>query len=232
MIIIGVLFFGIPNVQADEQPVNCVCFDDWRNISQNNIESQSEVSISSCQMIASNDCNIGGQANAAAFSHPNGGTYADCEQFPNEVECNNYIVHWNQDKDNKLREIANTTSDLRTREQIGGKTGVLGIPACLFDAVLTPACKNVNTFVYFAINVATFLFGIVGALALVMFVVGGFVYITSAGSPEKIKQGTDIIIAAVIGLIIVFSAYLLVRFLGTAVGLNANMQLLESAPKL
>lgn len=55
--------------------------------------------------------------------------------------------------------------------------------------------------------------GVVGSLALLMFVYGGIVWMTSSGSAEKVKQGRDIIVWSAIGLVIVFSAYSLTRVL-------------------
>jgi len=60
--------------------------------------------------------------------------------------------------------------------------------------------------------------GIVGSLALLMFVFGGLTWMTSSGSPEKIKKGKDIIVWAAIGLAIVFSAYGLTRVLIIGIG--------------
>jgi len=54
--------------------------------------------------------------------------------------------------------------------------------------------------------------GVVGSIALLMFVFGGLTWMLSAGSPEKVKKGRDIIIWAAIGLVIIFLAYALVRF--------------------
>ncbi|MBU1146376.1 pilin [Patescibacteria group bacterium] len=61
--------------------------------------------------------------------------------------------------------------------------------------------------------------GLVGALALAMFVFGGFTWLTSAGSPDKIKKGKDILIWATIGLIVIFTSYTLVDFLLRSFGL-------------
>lgn len=60
--------------------------------------------------------------------------------------------------------------------------------------------------------------GIVGALALAMFIYGGFMWLTSAGSPDKIKKGTDILTWAVVGLIVIFVSYALVDFVIKALG--------------
>lgn len=54
--------------------------------------------------------------------------------------------------------------------------------------------------------------GIVGSLALIMFIYGGFTWMLAAGNAEKVKKGKDIIIWATIGLIVIFSAYALVKF--------------------
>ena len=55
--------------------------------------------------------------------------------------------------------------------------------------------------------------GIVGSLALLMFILGGLIWMTSAGSPEKVKKGRDIVIWSVLGLVVVFASYGLVSFL-------------------
>lgn len=60
------------------------------------------------------------------------------------------------------------------------------------------------------------LLGLVGSLALIMFVYGGLIWMTSSGSQEKVKKGRDIIVWAGIGLIIVFSSYGLIRFILTS----------------
>jgi hypothetical protein len=53
--------------------------------------------------------------------------------------------------------------------------------------------------------------GVIGSLALLMFVYGGITWMTSSGSPEKIKKGRDIIIWSVIGLAVIFFSYALVN---------------------
>jgi hypothetical protein len=54
--------------------------------------------------------------------------------------------------------------------------------------------------------------GVIGSLALLMFVFGGITWMTSSGSPEKVKKGRDIIIWSVIGLAVIFFSYALVNF--------------------
>ncbi len=54
--------------------------------------------------------------------------------------------------------------------------------------------------------------GIIGSIALVMFIAGGLIWLTSGGNATKVKQGKDIIIWAALGLALIFSSYALVRF--------------------
>ena len=54
---------------------------------------------------------------------------------------------------------------------------------------------------------------VVGSLALVMFVVGGFFYLTSAGNQERVKRGTQTMLWAAIGIAVVFSSYTILNTL-------------------
>jgi hypothetical protein len=54
--------------------------------------------------------------------------------------------------------------------------------------------------------------GVVGSLALLMFIFGGLTWMTSAGSAERVTKGKGIMIWAALGLIIIFTSYALVRF--------------------
>ncbi|HWR00206.1 MAG TPA: pilin [Candidatus Methylomirabilis sp.] len=49
--------------------------------------------------------------------------------------------------------------------------------------------------------------GIVGAIALLMFVYGGIMWILSGGSPDKVKSAQKILVNASIGLVLIFGAY-------------------------
>ena len=47
-----------------------------------------------------------------------------------------------------------------------------------------------------------------------MFLYGGITWVTSHGNPERVKKGMEIFTTAVIGLVITFSAYMLVQYFG------------------
>ena len=54
--------------------------------------------------------------------------------------------------------------------------------------------------------------GLVGSLALAMFVYGGFTWMLAAGNSTNVEKGKQILIWATIGLIVIFSSYALVQF--------------------
>lgn len=104
------------------------------------------------------------------------------------------------------------------------------LPPCILESPTgNPAdekeCRSVSIYIILLFNVVNYLFGIVGALALLFFIYGGFTMILSRGNSEQTKKGIEIISAAIIGLIVVFGAYMLVRFLGTTVGLKSVYEL-------
>ncbi len=60
--------------------------------------------------------------------------------------------------------------------------------------------------------------GIVGSLSLLMFVYGGFTWMTAAGNEQNITKGKNIVIWATVGIFIVFFSYALIKFLFSSLG--------------
>ena len=54
--------------------------------------------------------------------------------------------------------------------------------------------------------------GLVGVVALLLFIYAGFVWMTAKGDAEKIKKSTRIMLYAAIGLFVIFAAYIMVKF--------------------
>jgi hypothetical protein len=77
---------------------------------------------------------------------------------------------------------------------------------------------SLNDFVRIGTNAANIIFGLVGSLALLFFVYGGIMWLLSGGNPERVKKGTEIIKNAVIGIVIVFTSYMIINFILTTVG--------------
>jgi len=55
--------------------------------------------------------------------------------------------------------------------------------------------------------------GIVGSLALVVFIVGGITWMVSGGSPDKIAKGKNMLIWATLGLAIIFLSYVILQYI-------------------
>ncbi|MCF7820733.1 MAG: pilin [Candidatus Pacebacteria bacterium] len=62
------------------------------------------------------------------------------------------------------------------------------------------------------------IFGIVGSLTLLMFVIGGVMFLTSGGSPERVAKGKKVITSSIIGLAIVFASYIIIQYVLQALG--------------
>ncbi|HAZ29022.1 MAG TPA: hypothetical protein DCY48_04605 [Candidatus Magasanikbacteria bacterium] len=57
--------------------------------------------------------------------------------------------------------------------------------------------------------------GILGTVAIVIIIYAGFVWMTSAGNEDQSKKAQKILFAAVIGLIVILSSFIITRFLLT-----------------
>lgn len=69
--------------------------------------------------------------------------------------------------------------------------------------------KTLNTTVKDVINIISVF---AGAIAVIMIIVGGFRYITSAGNAEGTKSARNTIVYAVVGLIVIALAQIIVHF--------------------
>jgi hypothetical protein len=54
--------------------------------------------------------------------------------------------------------------------------------------------------------------GLIGSIALVMFVYGGFIWMTASGNKERVQKGKDVILWSILGLVVIFSSYAIIRF--------------------
>lgn len=85
-------------------------------------------------------------------------------------------------------------------------------------------CRNIEILLIQAISLIEYLFGIIGTLAFAMFVYGGLKMILAFGSEDKFKEGKEAMVNAVIGMIIAFSAYILVNFTLDVLGVKSDFR--------
>ena len=62
------------------------------------------------------------------------------------------------------------------------------------------------------VNVIKLVLGLLGLIAVIMVIYGGFLWMTAGGNEDNVDKGKKVISAAVIGLIIVLLAWAIVTF--------------------
>lgn len=75
-----------------------------------------------------------------------------------------------------------------------------------------PLGSGTDSFQILIGKVITAVMGVVGSIALLMFIYGGITWMSSSGNQEKVKKGQGIIVWAAIGLVVIFLSYALTRF--------------------
>ena len=80
---------------------------------------------------------------------------------------------------------------------------------CNMDKSQVGQSNSIWTTVNTVINV---LLGVIGILAVVMVIYGGFKIVTSAGAADKVKSGRETILYGVVGLVIALLAFAIVNF--------------------
>lgn len=66
--------------------------------------------------------------------------------------------------------------------------------------------------------ITTTMLYIIGAIAVIMIIIGGIMYTISSGDPGKTKKAKDTILYSVIGLVVAIMAYGIVEFVLDRVG--------------
>lgn len=61
-------------------------------------------------------------------------------------------------------------------------------------------------------RVVQWIFGIIGAIALLMFIVGGTYWLVSFGNETRITKGRQILIWTSVGLLLIFSSYAIINY--------------------
>lgn len=56
------------------------------------------------------------------------------------------------------------------------------------------------------------LMGILGSVALSMFLYGGYLWLTASGNKDKVEKGKETLLWATLGLVLIFASYTIVSF--------------------
>jgi hypothetical protein len=66
-------------------------------------------------------------------------------------------------------------------------------------------------------NVIKAFMGLLGIVAVVIILLGGFKWMTAGGNEEKVAEAKKLIISGIIGLVIIMSAYAIAQFVVSAI---------------
>ncbi len=66
-----------------------------------------------------------------------------------------------------------------------------------------------------AVNIVKFFMTFLGIIAVVVILLGGFKWMTAAGNEDKVADAKKLLVAGMIGLAIIISAYVIVNFVIT-----------------
>ena len=86
-------------------------------------------------------------------------------------------------------------------------------PGALSDV---PTIKGFEA-LYF--NIASVVISFAGIAVFVLFLIGGFIYLTSSGNPEKVEAGKRTLTYALTGFLVILFALLILRLIQTFTGL-------------
>ena len=77
--------------------------------------------------------------------------------------------------------------------------------------------NNTNDLMGVITTIINVIIGVIGFVAVIVIILGGVQYTTSAGDPGKVKKAKDTILYGIIGLVIALLAYAIVNFVLHAV---------------
>lgn len=95
---------------------------------------------------------------------------------------------------------------------------VLPLAASAQVTLTNPLGSSVNSVDDILANIIKVFLGVVGGVALFVFVYGGTLMLTSGGNPEKVKKGQSAMVWAMLGLLFIFGSYGLTQFIFQLIG--------------
>ena len=95
-------------------------------------------------------------------------------------------------------------------------------PSPIFAAEWSGDVAKIQDFNVVFQNIAQVIVYFAGIVFFIMFIRGGFSYLTSGGDPKKTAKATSTLTMAVIGIVGVIISYLVIKFIGTFTGVNVT----------
>jgi len=121
-----------------------------------------------------------------------------------------YITSAGNDKQTTMAKTAIVAAMIGLAIGIAAPTFLREIYEILGAKDIPDNVSGATPIIVIVMNVLKFLLSIVGALAIIMLVVGGIRYLTAAGSEDAIDSGKKIVVYAIIGILIALASLILV----------------------
>lgn len=162
---------------------------------------------SDCEKVCQGSGIATGQTGQGCCCKKTNGDFQDCARVANQAEC-----------DAKCK-ATGATADLGTAisaidtflgQKIEGQT--------LGSEMIS---GSVSEIVGDALKV---FLGIVGSLALVIFIFGGIMWMTSGGNPEKIKKAQGTLVWSILGMMVIFLSYVIVSMVITGITHKSDIE--------
>jgi uncharacterized membrane protein YidH (DUF202 family) len=110
--------------------------------------------------------------------------------------------------------FALTTSTVKAQEAAAEAFGLADLDG---EINLSDAEKDPKTV---AIDIINYLLTFLGIIAVVIILLGGFKWMTAAGNEDKVAEAKKLIVAGIIGLAIIMSAWVITKAVISAVDTN------------
>jgi len=94
----------------------------------------------------------------------------------------------------------------------------------IINGSLVPGCgsncpKSTSLITTTAPAVVNLLLYVVGAIAIIMIIIGGMRYVLSSGNPAQVQEAKNTILYAIVGLVLALGAYAIVTFVTGRLGI-------------
>ncbi len=96
-----------------------------------------------------------------------------------------------------------------TQFDIGESLQVPGQDVSYFDEDQPTSSPIAN----FVLRIINFITTVIGSVAIILFIIAGFKFMTAQGNEQTLTEGKDIARYAAVGLVIVFLSYMIVIFI-------------------
>ncbi len=88
---------------------------------------------------------------------------------------------------------------------------------CLYDGAATIQC-----FVPLFGSIVTAIVQIAGVALFIMFIISGYNFLMSGGNPKQLEQAKNTLTYAIIGVVVIVSAYLILLIIGQFTGVDVT----------